>query len=35
MEKDAGLGAGQLTLIIAGGALVFFMNTKKRKDDQI
>lgn len=35
MEKDAGLGAGQLTLIVAGSALVFFMNTKKRKDDQI
>ena len=35
IEKDAGLGAGQLILIIAGGTLVFFMNTKKRKDDQI
>lgn len=31
LEKDAGLGAGQLALILAGGALVFFMN-KKRKD---
>lgn len=35
MEKDAGLGAGQLTLMLAGGALVFFMNTKKREDDQL
>ncbi|HYE69591.1 MAG TPA: hypothetical protein VEA58_13320 [Anaerovoracaceae bacterium] len=35
MEKDDGSGAGQLTLIIAGGALVFLMNTKKQKDDQI
>lgn len=35
MEKDTGLGVGQLTLILAGGALVFFMNTKKREDDQI
>lgn len=29
MERDTGLGAGQLVLILAGGFLVFFMNTKR------
>lgn len=30
MEKDTGVGSGQLTLILAGGALVFFMNRKQK-----
>lgn len=29
MEQDTGLGAGQITLIIAGIFLIYFMNTKK------
>lgn len=28
MEKDTGFGAGQLTLILAGTALIFLMNKK-------
>jgi len=30
MEKDTGFGAGQLTLILAGTALIFLINTKNR-----
>jgi hypothetical protein len=30
MERDAGLGAGQVVLMIVGGFLIFFMNRKKR-----
>jgi hypothetical protein len=30
MERDAGLGAGQVVLMIAGGFLIYFMNRKKR-----
>lgn len=29
LERDTGLGAGQLIMIFAGGFLVFFMNTKR------
>ena len=29
MERDTGLGAGQVVLMIAGGFLIFFMNRKK------
>lgn len=29
MEKDTGFGAGQLILILAGGVLIFLMNSKK------
>lgn len=29
MERDTGLGAGQLILVLAGGFLIFFMNTKR------
>ena len=29
MEQDTGLGAGQITLIIAGSFLIYFMNSKK------
>ena len=29
MEQDTGLGAGQITLIIAGSFLIYFMNNKK------
>ncbi|MFA9422884.1 MAG: hypothetical protein ACERLG_04865 [Sedimentibacter sp.] len=29
MEQDTGIGAGQITLIIAGSFLIYFMNTKK------
>jgi hypothetical protein len=30
MERDAGLGVGQVVLMIVGGFLIFFMNRKKR-----
>lgn len=29
MERDAGLGAGQVVLMIAGGFLIFFINRRK------
>lgn len=31
MERDAGLGAGQVVLVIAGGVLIFLMNRKERR----
>lgn len=30
MDKDTGFGAGQFTLILAGTALIFLINTKNR-----
>ncbi len=33
MEQDAGLGAGQVVLLIAGGALIFLMNRNKGRND--
>lgn len=34
MERDTGPGAGQLTLILAGGALIFLINARKSKDER-
>ena len=31
MERDAGLGVGQVVLMIAGGVLIFLLNRKKRQ----
>ncbi len=31
MERDTGLGVGQVVLMIAGGVLIFLMNRKKRR----
>ena len=31
MERDAGLGVGQVVLMIAGGVLIFLINRKKRR----
>jgi len=33
MERDAGLGVGQVVLMIAGGILIFLMNKKRGRHD--
>ena len=34
VEKDTGPGVGQLTLILAGGALIFLMNARNGEDER-